>query len=898
MSEIRGEQENPVTYAGCTVPTFDPEHAVKQTAVSTKDSLQIINDTEFTYSEGWTPYRLTPRWLGYFNNTNTSSSSAGAWAEYLFSNCESIVLYCAVGKEHGKGLVYLDGGAPVEIDTYREDEIGVRKLFDSGLLPEGEHKIRIEVAESEGKTLELDHLEAAGIPAPIRIINNGNSAFFHSTTGFHREENADSYSGRLLTASDSEEEVSFYFKGSYVRLYGEKAPENGKFEILLDGESKGTIDCQGSSRQISTLLFEVEGLAEDMFHELRLITPDEHRVAIDYAEIPYNESLMTVMNRRTDQELARMERHETTATEPKDWKPITLSGKVPEHEVDLHGGVFRQAFQRNIQYLKDSLKKPCWVDNKDQDRIWVDMLSASNEGRMLGGIGNTLRFAEDEELRQAAEEIIDVIERRQFMNGNGYMMPYDSNHYKLWQVGWPEIMMDEEKNYDRAMLTKGMLAAGQGGLTQVYPILRKFYDWYNNAKEYLPYMLLGSMGVQGSIAGPLVYHSPAGIPEDIMTNMKYYDMDWWLEYLAQGLPESIWRFTLNRPHNYLLTSICAYFEEYTATGEQKYLDACLGAWNIYHQFFHLPGGGISICEHFECPPKSHFLTNLPNNIYETCGGVFWIDLNHRFLQLWPERELYAAQMEQSIYNIVLASQGEDGCIRYFNHMNGRKDIPGRYNTCCEIQATAFFGKLPQYIYMLADDGVYVNLFAGSDIRFEVDGRPYGIHMNTKFPYTKEVSLHLSAPAGGNMKVRLRIPSWTTGPVEVCINGIVAAAGKPGEYITLEQEWQDGDRIEFSLPMTFKAERYIGRDRVDGCERYAFSYGPLLMAVRGPLSDNCLQAKDEPTIRLSLSAEELLAGLTETDKPLEFSIANEETYRLVPYFSIKDESFTCFPALNQ
>ena len=29
MSEIRGEQENPVTYAGCTVPTFDPEHAVK-----------------------------------------------------------------------------------------------------------------------------------------------------------------------------------------------------------------------------------------------------------------------------------------------------------------------------------------------------------------------------------------------------------------------------------------------------------------------------------------------------------------------------------------------------------------------------------------------------------------------------------------------------------------------------------------------------------------------------------------------------------------------------------------------------------------------------------------------------------------------------------------------------
>ena len=38
-------------------------------------------------------------------------------------------------------------------------------------------------------------------------------------------------------------------------------------------------------------------------------------------------------------------------------------------------------------------------------------------------------------------------------------------------------------------------------------------------------MLLGSMGIQGSAAGPRVQSSPAGKPEDIITNMKYYDMD-------------------------------------------------------------------------------------------------------------------------------------------------------------------------------------------------------------------------------------------------------------------------------------------------------------------------------------------------------------------------------------
>lgn len=55
------------------------------------------------------------------------------------------------------------------------------------------------------------------------------------------------------------------------------------------------------------------------------------------------------------------------------------------------------------------------------------------------------------------------------------------------------------------------------------------------------------MAIQGSIAGPLVYHSPVGVPDDIQTNQKYYDLDWWLDYLAAGYPEAVYRFPLNLP---------------------------------------------------------------------------------------------------------------------------------------------------------------------------------------------------------------------------------------------------------------------------------------------------------------------------------------------------------------
>ena len=146
------------------------------------------------------------------------------------------------------------------------------------------------------------------------------------------------------------------------------------------------------------------------------------------------------MNRRSDEETDAMARYETTFTPPEEWKPVTPRGQVPVNGVKIGEGVFKDAMYKNIRYLKDSYKLPLWVDGKDPDRIWVDMLVASNEGRMLGGIGHTLRFIEDEELRKIAKEIIDAAERRQFTNNNGYLMPYESKNYRLWiHQTWPLV---------------------------------------------------------------------------------------------------------------------------------------------------------------------------------------------------------------------------------------------------------------------------------------------------------------------------------------------------------------------------------------------------------------------------------------------------------------------------
>ena len=48
-------------------------------------------------------------------------------------------------------------------------------------------------------------------------------------------------------------------------------------------------------------------------------------------------------------------------------------------------------------------------------------------------------------------------------------------------------------------------------------------------------------------------------------------------------------------------------------------------------------------------------------------------------------------------------------------------MPLCINSCCEGQGTRLLGSLPEYIYSLSSDGVYVNLFEASTLRWPHSG---------------------------------------------------------------------------------------------------------------------------------------------------------------------------------
>lgn len=596
-------------------------------------------------------------------------------------------------------------------------------------------------------------------------------------------------------------------------------------------------------------------------------------------------------------QLTRAERVETefvhhdrpaNVTNPATWKRVHYAAEAPLTGVTLHGGIFETTMRNNIRYLLDSFTlddlllqfreragKPIPPSNRKPNKFWEEDLAGSNAGRFLMGAGNTLRWIDDPELRARFKGVMDgIVECRE---PDGYVMAYPKD----------TIFYSERGAYTRAWLTHGLIEAGYAGDTRAFDLLRGNYDWFNQCK-YLPNLLRGAVqGGQGMIANTRMYFTPTGKPSDMHVIQRYFLEDRWLEVLAKYDKDQIWQYPYDRPHCYLLTNLEAYLDVYRATGDQRWHDGVKAAWEMYNRHWEQPGGSISIIEYNYDPPDSN---SLKKKLGELCGSSFWTFLSQRFQLMSPDEERYAAEIEKSIYNVAIANQQGTQGLRYHTILVGKKENGTRMNTCCEGQGTRLIGSMPEHIYSIAPDGLYVNLYEPSTIAWKHAGEPVSLHMETKFPQEKEVKLTVTASRPAAMKLRVRVPSWAVAEMKVFVNSESAITGKPGSYLVLDRTWSTGDAVTFTLPIGFALEEYKGEDQIPGHKRYSLTYGPFLYALVGP-KDTVLRVSGE-------KAEDILHHLAPKEgSSQQYTVARNPNVTYQPYWQVEEEEFTCFPAID-
>lgn len=603
-----------------------------------------------------------------------------------------------------------------------------------------------------------------------------------------------------------------------------------------------------------------------------------------------NSELLAQLTRpaRQDGEELRHDRPHAV-TDPATWKKVNYKACAPKTGVTLNNGLFQIAMENNIEYLLNSFtteqllrqfyertgKVKDFKATGDQV-FWEEDLAGSNAGRFLMGAANTLRWIDDPELRRRVNELVDGIE--ECRQPNGYIMAYPED----------TIFYSERGAYTRAWLTHGLLEAAYSGNAKALPMLRGYYDWFNE-QSFLPLMLRGAIqGGQGMIANTRIATSPVGKPADIQVIQRYFQEDAWLAGLSRGEKEQIWQYPYDRPHCYLLTNLEAYLDMYLVTGNQVYYDAVQGAWELYRAHWQQAGGSISIIEFEEDPPDRNSLKQL---LGELCGSSFWIFLSQRFQQLHPDDERYATEIEKSIYNVGIANQDGVRGLRYHTVLEGKKEKGTHFNSCCEGQGTRMLGSLPEHIYSIAEDGLYLHLYESSTVCWQQGGQDIELAVKTKFPFDTVVRGTVNTATPIHANIRIRVPSWAATEMKIAVNGTIAGTGKPGSYIQLNRKWTDGDVVEFTLPTAFRVNRYKGVDQIVGKSRYSIEYGPILLAAAGSSSTDLLIDNGSEPQHLADYLQPVEGS------PLQFTFRDNPDCRLMPYWQIADEEFTCYPTIT-
>jgi DUF1680 family protein len=234
---------------------------------------------------------------------------------------------------------------------------------------------------------------------------------------------------------------------------------------------------------------------------------------------------------------------------------------------------------------------------------------------------------------------------------------------------------------------------------------------------------------------------------------------------------------------------------------------------------------------------------------ESCSNCGVLFMQYK-LNLATRDAKYADLYETTLYNAVLGDC--DLPAQNYTYTNSLDSSEARYQwhvcPCCVGNIPRVLLMLPTWMYARADDGVYVNLFAGSTVDVgAVAGTQVQMVQATNYPWDGQVAITVNPAAPATFAVHVRSPRrevsalysatpTSDGLTHLTVNGqpVTATAGNDG-YVTIDRRWTAGDKVAFELPL--KVQRVTADPRVAATRgRVALQRGPIIYNVESADGD--------------------------------------------------------------
>jgi DUF1680 family protein len=330
-------------------------------------------------------------------------------------------------------------------------------------------------------------------------------------------------------------------------------------------------------------------------------------------------------------------------------------------------------------------------------------------------------------------------------------------------------------------------------------------------------------------------------------------------------------------------------QAYITLGSEKHLRAAKNGFDMLVNTQSFATGGWGPNEAFGEPGTGQLGNSLTTThaSFETPCGAYGHFKITRYLMRLTRDARYGDSMERILYNTILGAwpiQADGTSFYYSDHATtGKKVWYGQKWPCCSGTFPQLAADYHISTYLRSADGVYVNLFTPSSVRWTDNGGKYGLKQETKYPFDNKIQIQVSASSPKEYTLYVRIPAWATPNPVLMVNGKrVSTEVQPGTFASMRNTWKDGDRVELELPMPLRLEA-VDANHPDVV---ALMQGPLvLMAV----------AESQPTFDRNALLQAKAANNATGDWLA--NSADGKSIAMRPFMKIDKESYSTYVQLK-
>ncbi len=569
-------------------------------------------------------------------------------------------------------------------------------------------------------------------------------------------------------------------------------------------------------------------------------------------------------------------------------------------QVELKDAYEVNAFNKEIAYLKsfdaDKLLKGfrSIVGIKSDATVYGGWENTAIKGHTLGhyltAMSQAYASTGDTEVYETLTYMIDVLAECQ--GDDGYLAAIPKSHYTQLESGntagtWVPW-------YTMHKVLAGLIDVYENtGYEKALTVASKLGDWvYSRTSTWSASTQATVLAVEYGGMNDCLYQLYKNTKnENHLSAAHSFDEMTLFDPMYNG--EDV----LNGKHaNTTIPKIIGALNRYIALGESEsyYLQVAENFWDIVVNHHTYVTGGNSEWEHFGAPD----ILNAERTEYncETCNSYNMLKLSRELYKLTGDAK-YADYYENTFINAILSSQNpETGMTTYFQPMATGffKVYSSEFNHfwCCTGSGMESFTKLNDSIYYKGKDSVYVIQFMDSVLTWE--DKNLKLTQDSDIPEGDTTTFTVNAIDGTtvNTSLKVRVPDWCMGDITVKVNGTAVESTISRGIATVKGPFNDGDRIEVTIPMGV-----VAYNLPDGEKVVALKYGPIVLSA-GLGGDKLLTgttgvdvtvpkigASINSKVRVSgMKVEEWLANVNDNvvkkDGKLEFTLKNTDREELV------------------